>query len=259
MPRVLIVEGLISPPIAYRRMAARLRARGAAGVDLAPVHVLDWALAGASGFARLQRRVVRAIERTTARADGRPIMLIGHSGGGILARLALCDAPYRGHIGGASDRVAALVSLGSPHDLHLARGAAQHEGVRLARFLATHEPGACHAPRTGYLTVASDLVRGPGPDRPVPERSMLGRARASFFRTIVGPPATSGSDGIISAGLAHLPGARQLTLPDILHGVVGGPWYGDEAAIDQWWPAALEVWRDAIAARADTPPEEATG
>jgi pimeloyl-ACP methyl ester carboxylesterase len=170
-------------------------------------------------------------------------MVVGHSGGGLLARLALCDAPYRGRIGGASGRVAALVSLGSPHDLHLVAGAA-HGGVHLARFLATHEPGAFHAPRTGYLTVASDRIRGVG--RP---HSMPGRARAAFFETIVGPPSPDGSDGIVSVEHAHLPGARQLTFPDILHGVVGGPWYGDEVAIDRWWPIALSTWRDALQAR----------
>ncbi len=256
-PHVLVVEGLISPPIAYRRMRQRLLARGAAHVDLAPVHMLDWAIAGATGFERLQHRVVAAIDRTWSRAGDRPIVVIGHSGGGLLARLALCDAPYRGRVGGASAKVAGLVTLGSPHDLHLAEGTTRHAGVDLARFLATHEPGAFHAPRTAYLTVASAHVRGPGDE--ARRGTPLHRARRSFFRAIVGPPHQAGSDGVVSVEHAHLAGARQLTLPDTLHGVVGGPWYGDETAIERWWPLALETWHEGLRARAAVRPTRVSG
>ncbi len=248
-PSVLIVGGLLAPPVAYRPMRGRLLARGAASVDIAPVHALDWALAGVRGFGPLQRKVARAMERAHRRSGGRPILVVGHSGGGLLARLAMCEAPYRGQVGGMAEQVGGLVTLGSPHDLHLAPLRGTHEGVRLAAFLARHAPGAHHAPRTGYVTVASDAVRptaGPSGAR----RGPIARARHAFFRRITGRTLASGGDGIVSLSLAHLPGARQLTLHDTLHGVIGSPWYGNESAIDQWWPMALDAWRDATSFRA---------
>jgi pimeloyl-ACP methyl ester carboxylesterase len=242
-PWVLIVGGLLAPPVAYRRMRQRLLDRGAAGVDIAPVHALDWGRAAVRGFGALQGKVALAIERAYRRAAGRPILVVGHSGGGLLARLAMCEAPYRGRVGGVADRVGCLVTLGSPHDLHLAPLRGTHEGVRLAAFLARHAPGAHHAPGTGYLTVASDAVRpGTGSSR---WRGPVARTQHAFFRRVTGPTLASGSDGIVSLSLAHLPGARHLTLHEALHGVVGSPWYGDEEVIDRWWPVALDAWRDA--------------
>ncbi|MFN8518228.1 MAG: hypothetical protein U0667_02300 [Chloroflexota bacterium] len=243
-PWVLIVGGLLAPPVAYRRMRRRLLHRGAAGVDIAPVHALDWGLAGVRGFGALQRKVALAIEGTHRRAAGRPIMVVGHSGGGLLARLAMSEAPYRGHVGGMADRVGCLVTLGSPHDLHLAPLRGTHEGVRLAAHLARHAPGAHDAPGTAYLTVGSEAVR-PATGPPSRRRGPIARAQHAFFRRITGPTLASGGDGIVSLSLAHLPGARHLTLHDALHGVVGSPWYGDDVVIARWWPAAQEAWRDA--------------
>jgi pimeloyl-ACP methyl ester carboxylesterase len=250
-PDVLIVGGLLSPPVAYRRMRQRLLERGAARVDIAPVLVMDWARAGLSDFGALQGKVVRAIERTFRRAHGRPILVVGHSGGGLLARLAMCDAPYRGRVGGAAPMVGCLVTLGSPHGLHHAPLPGSHEGVRLAAFLAEHAAGARHAPRTAYLTVASDAVAPRPPGQQDTPRGPIGRMQRAFFQRITGPTLAPGSDGLVSQALAHLDGAQQVTLHDVSHGVIGSPWYGDAEVIDRWWPQALGAWAAARHARSD--------
>jgi hypothetical protein len=146
--------------------------------------------------------------------------------------------------------VGCLVTLGSPHALHHAPLGAAHEGVRLAAFLDEHVPGAWHAPRTGYLTVAADTVSVPPADAP-PRRGPVARLRHAFFRRVTGPILGPGSDGIVSVSIAHLEGAHQLTLHEALHGVTGSPWYGDGAVIDSWWPAAVSVWRAALEARSE--------
>ena len=243
VPHVLIVGGLLTPPIGYRRVRRRLLEHGAGHVDVAPISVIDWARAGLTGFAALQRKVARAIERTHARA-GRPIMVVGHSGGGLLARLAMSDAPYRGQVGGAAPLVGCLVTLGSPHDLHRAPLPRPHEGVRLAAFLAEHQPGAYHA-GTGYVTVATDTVPARPSETPPPWRGPVARVQHAFFRRVTGPMLQPGGDGIVSVALAHLDAAHQVTLHDAFHGVVGSPWYGDDAVIDAWWPVALRAWHDA--------------
>ena len=71
------------------------------------------------------------------------------------------------------------------------------------------------------------------------------------MRCITGPTMAPGSDGIVSLSLAHLPGARQVTLHDTFHGVMGGPWYGDAEVIDEWWPIAVEAWTDATSRAPD--------
>jgi hypothetical protein len=70
------------------------------------------------------------------------------------------------------------------------------------------------------------------------------------FRLVVGPSADCGSDGIVSDDQARLDGALHLELPGTLHGVFGGPWYGDAAVVDRWWPTAVDLWRGALEARA---------
>ncbi len=247
-PHVLIVGGLLTPPIGYRRVRRRILDHGAAHVDIAPVSALDWAWAGLRGFAALQRKVARSIERSYARS-GRPIMVVGHSGGGLLARLAMSDAPYRGHVGGAASMVGCLVSLGSPHDLHHAPLARSHEGVRLAAFLAQHQPGA-HHPGTAYVTVASDAVPAPVPGARICRRGPIARVRQAFFLRVTGPTLPPGGDGIVSRSLAHLEGAHEVDLHDVYHGVTGGHWYGDDAVVDVWWPVALRAWQDAVSRRA---------
>ena len=249
-PHVLILEGLISPPIAYRRMRQRLLDHGAEGVDLGPVHVHDWMRAGVTGFGALQVRVADAIERAYERAGRRPIIVVGHSGGGVVARLAMADVPYRGRATAVSPLVGCLVTLGTPHALHHSPTRSRHAGVQLSDFLARHEPGAWHAPTTGYVTVGSDAVRPSSEPSHAPRRHPVDRLRRAVFGRIVGPLLPSGSDGVVSLDWAHLEGATNLTYHDVLHGVVGGPWYGDEVVVDRWWPVAVDAWRQALAARA---------
>ena len=263
---MLIIEGLVSPPIAYRRMRQRLLDRGAAGVDLGPVRVHDWVWAGLRGFDRLDRQVADAIEGAHGHAGGRPIMVVGHSGGGILARLAMSAGVAERQDGHIANMVGCLVTLGTPHDLHRADARWQHAGVRLARLLAERSPGARFAPTTGYVTVASDAVRPrpvsatrpAGATRPMTLPKSVGRlrphnpvraARNEFFRAIVGTTQPTGSDGVVSVQIAHLEGARQVTFHDVHHGVLGDQWYGDASVIERWWPVALQAWRDALEAR----------
>jgi hypothetical protein len=37
---------------------------------------------------------------------------------------------------------------------------------------------------------------------------------------------------------------------DVVHGMIGTPWYGDDQIIDRWWPDAVRLWQEALAARA---------
>jgi hypothetical protein len=171
--------------------------------------------------------------------------VVAHSGGGVLSRLAMSEVAFEGRRVAVADDVGCLVTLGTPHGLATSPVPWRHAGVTAAAFLDGVSPGATHAPRTAYLTVASDAIE-PGAGRP---GTIYDRARGVLYRAIVGQTQEAGGDGIVSLAAAHLPGARQLTFADVRHGYVGAPWYGDAAVIDRWWPVACELWAEALAAR----------
>ncbi len=218
-------------------MRRRLLDRGAAGVSVVPIWTPHWLLAGTLGFGPLLRTSGIAIAAAYRRSGREPIIVVGHSAGGLLARLAMCVVPLAGRVAAVQPAVGALVTLGTPHGLAAVPRRREHAGHVAVRFLDATNPGAFFAPRTGYLTVAGGAVQG-------------GSAAARFYGALHRSSArSSAGDGLVPIDAAHLPGARHLTLPDVRHGHWGSPWYGDAEVIDRWWPEALDVWRSALEAR----------
>lgn len=252
-PVVLVVGGFLTTPGWYRPLAAALRARGAAAVVIAPVHPPDWILCSVRGLGPVTTRVARALLRAgeASAADpasrGAPILLVGHSAGGIVARLLTSPEPFEGRRLGASGRIGALVTLGTPHLV----GDEARWGGRIAtagaRFANRHVPGARFAPTTGYLAVASRYVVGH--DLVEDDHSRFMRRLYEEVHPAPDQPMVAG-DGLVPVASALLPGARHLVLDDAVHGPgVRYPWYGQEGQLDAWWPIALEVWRNALRAR----------
>lgn len=232
-PPVLLVPGFLASPPMYGRMAERLLARGAASVTVAPVWTPDWLLSIGPGFGRLLTRTSRAIRSASQRTGGRPLLVIGHSAGGLLARLATSPTPYHGHRGGVAEAVGALVTLGTPHVMTKAARQTFRAGFDAVRFLDANVPGAWFAPRTGYVAVGSRCLQG------------------GLHTLLEGEAARTGwGDGLISESAARLDGARIVTLEGIIHAPgLPTPWYGSDEGLDGWWSAAVEAWREALEAR----------
>ncbi len=252
-PVVLVVGGFLTTPGWYRPMAAALRARGAAEVVIAPVYPPDWVLCAVRGLGPVTTRVGRALldagDRSVAdpASRGAPILYVGHSAGGIVGRLLTSPEPFEGRRQGASGRIGALVTLGTPHLV----GDEARWGGRVAtagaRFANRHVPGARFAPTTGYLAVASRYVIGH--DEADNSRSRFMRRLYEEVHPAPGQPIVAG-DGLVPVASALLPGARHLVLDDAVHGPgARSPWYGRGDQVDAWWPIALAVWRDALRAR----------
>lgn len=242
-PHVLIFGGFLTEPLNYRPLRRRLLARGAAKVTIAPVHLPDWAIMGLVGMGPLLLRGGRAI-REARRASPTPLLVVGHSMGGVIARLAMGPTPFQGRIAAVADDVGCLVTLGTPHRF----GPSipwQHPGVVATEHLARAAPAARFAPTTTYLTVGSILANPArrGPVRSLPQ--LLNRVLVGF----VGERPGARGDGLVADELSRLAGARHIQLPDALHGVAGSPWYGDDEVIDRWWPDAVEAWQQALTAR----------
>ena len=245
-PHVLILGGFLTEPMLYRALRARLLARDAASVTVAPIHVVDWMAAGMAGLGPLLVRSGVAIRRTHRLTGGRPLLVVGHSRGGVLARLALSPVAFDGRIAAVGDAVGCLVTLGTPHGLAAAPVRFRHGGVTAAAFLDRVAATTPPDPGTAIVTVGSVGVGALAWDR----ASWRDRLRNAPYRLVVGAVGERGGDGIVSVDLAHLPGAYQVTLPDATHGTFGARWYGDEAIIDRWWPFTVRRWREALAVRA---------
>ncbi len=252
-PVVLVAGGFLTTPGWYRPMAAALRARGAADVVVARVYPPDWVLCTVRGLGPVTTRVGRALleagelSRANPASRGTPILYVGHSAGGIVGRLLTSPVPFEGRDLNARGRIGALVTLGAPHLV----GDEARWGSRVAdagaRFANRHVPGAFFAPTTGYLAVASRFIVGH--DEAEDGRSRFMRRLYEDVHPAPDQPIVAG-DGLVPVASALLPGARHLVLEDAVHGPgVRDPWYGQEAQLDAWWPAAMETWRGALGAR----------
>jgi len=261
-PSVLIVGGFLTGPYNYWPLRDRILARGAARVDIAPIWPVDWVAAGFVGLGPLLGRTGRAVLKTWRAGGKQPIIIVGHSGGGLLTRLATSEVPYRGRRAAVAPQIGALVTLGTPHRLGPTSRWPAHPGHHAVRFLERNLPGARFAPTTGYLSVGSRFVALASRREPSAAgsrwRRIGGRMIEEVSTAMLG--AWDGADlgdGVVPHGLVHLPGARQLTFDDVLHGHLGGPWYADDRIVERWWPEAMEVWQEALAARAEVgPPRE---
>ena len=250
-PVVLVLGGFITSPPMYRPFAGDLLEHGAADVVVARVWTMDWLLAARRGLgpilSRSGRALLAASERSDAVALGAPVLVVGHSAGGISARLLTSPVPFAGRTLNASGRIGAIVTLGTPHLVAEPAPGRPAMGAENALFVNEHVPGPFFAPGTGYLSVGS--------------RHRVGRREGTLGerRTWRGYHALSGSgdpviegDGLIPLASALLPGAAPLVFDDAAHGQgIGRDWYGSPRYLDRWWPLALETWQAALLARVE--------
>ncbi len=250
-PTVLILGGFLTLPPLYRAFAARLLRRGVAGVVVAPVWTPDWLLVAARGPAAVATRSGRALlaagEMAAELSGGAPVLVVGHSAGGLVARILTAPEPLPGRRFGAAPRIGAIVTLGTPHVMARGEGIGKRLNTSIAGVADAAAPGTCHSPSIGYVAVASRAVRG--------DPAGTGRERAAYvlYRSVIGRAATPGTegDGLVPLVSAMLPGARAVVVDDAIHGPgAGAPWYGTDSPMDVWWPEAVSAWREALRFRA---------
>jgi hypothetical protein len=241
-PAVLIVGGLLTSPWEYLAMRRDLLAVGASRVWLAPVLGMHWLVGAFIGLGSAASVVAATID-ALAKLDGRPILLIGHSAGGILARLATASARFEGARRASRDSVGALVTLGTPHRATRVDGRLGLHGRRALRFLGRHAASPDALPT---LTVGSDFdVADDGGGGRAVRRVRAGLASATYYALRGHGPRPGRGDGMVPFETAFVPGSEQIRLEGIAHAPVVwlAPWYGSPEGIAQWWDAAVELWR----------------
>ncbi len=252
-PVVLIAGGFLTMPRWYRGLTADLLRGGAADVVVAPVYTQDWVLAAVRGLGPIVTRVGRTLLEASARSAeseaslGAPILLVGHSAGGIVGRLLTSPVPFAGRRTNAAERIGALVTLGTPHVVGEAARWGRHVADAGVRFANREVPGAFFAPTTGYLAVGSRRIVGQ-------RDAEGGRGRLAYqvYQDVApgAEPAAAEGDGLVPLAAALLPGAHHLVLEHAVHGPgTASEWYGRTASVEAWWPAALATWRAALGAR----------
>ena len=251
-PTVLVLGGFMTSAPMYRLFEAALRARGAADVVVAPIWTPDWILASVRGMGPLTTRAGKALLRASVAsaaspaARGAPVLVVGHSAGGMLARLLTSPVPFDGRRLNASSRIGAIVTMGTPHVVAGGRWGGRI-ALAVARFADLNVPGACFAPTTGYLSVASRAIAA----GEAPEDGTERFVRRLYDGVLPQPgvdPVTG--DGLVPTVAALLDGAHHLVLDGAVHAPAAStPWYGAESQLDRWWPVALETWRAALTAR----------
>lgn len=250
-PVVLVIGGFLSSPPMHATFRRRLVERGAADALVAPIWLPDWLLAAyRHGAGRLVTRAGRGLLEAGRRAAaspaarGAPVLVVGHSAGGGLARLLTSPEPFEGRRLGAAGRIGALVTLGTPNHVDPGGQVGGRLSTVASTFLDRVAPGPAFAPTTGYLTVGSraDVARRDG--------NRAQRRQHRFYADLVGPgaPDTIRGDGVVPLECALLHDTPAIVLDDVYHGP-GGRWYGSDVALDVWWPRAVETWRAALVAR----------
>ena len=93
-PHVVIIGGFLTEALSFAPMRDRLLERGAARVTITPLHWPDWLAMGIVGMGPVMLRGARAI-RETRRDATAPLIVVGHSAGGLIARLAMAPRADR--------------------------------------------------------------------------------------------------------------------------------------------------------------------
>lgn len=226
---IVILGGFLITQEAYqpmRQTLAELSGQPLERVELVAVGKVEWLLTVFPfAWARILDRVADAVRRQASESATGRVTLVGHSSGGIMARLFLDDRPFEGRRWNGRALVDTLVMLGSPHTALKA--------TPLRQKVARELPGCAFAPEVRYVSVAGSVAlegaRGEASDT-------ARRMAPSAYRNSTGD-ANDPGDGLVPVASALLEGSETVVLEGVAHGGAFGPrWYGTPEVVRRWWP-----------------------
>ena len=219
---LVILGGVLSAPAHYAGMKAWLEKATGQKVYTVPVTTWDWvASISASGWARIMDKLGRTVAVARQECGSERVVLIGHSSGGVMARLFLSPSPFCGRIYAGVDSVRGLISLGSPHQ--------NFKGSPMRRKVQRFFPGAFFSPPVRYLSVAGRAVLGRK------QGSHAERSSYRSYRILCGKGQVWG-DGMVPLSSALLDGGHPFIIDDVFHDFrKNRRWYGSPDVLELWW------------------------
>lgn len=228
---IVVVGGLTARPRDYRGFAEVLRGLSGADVYVVPLTPVDWAVGYLRGYGQLVFEIATAVDRALLESGADRAALVGHSAGGVAARVYLGgDPPFGGRRYSGHRYVKDLITLGSPHVV------SENKGLNLIHRTNELFPGALHK-ESGlrYLSVAGDAVDG----------AASRKARRRYER--LAEDGRVAGDGVVPVEAALLPGSEGVVLDGVCHNRHFGRWYGsDRETVERWWPEELRAKEDLI-------------
>jgi pimeloyl-ACP methyl ester carboxylesterase len=226
---ILIVGGFGSNYPAYSELRGFLAGISGRPVAIAPITLLDWAgVVASDSYGGLLRILDRAVRDLLREHGARRLTLVAHSAGGVLARIYMGDQPYgpRGLVYNGFERVATLVTLGTPHSV---TRTGRQGGLNQVAFVQRCYPGA-YWRFIRYVSVMGKGIFGEA-GGPPPERG----AWQSY--TLLTGEGGQWGDGVVPLAAGMLEGSRRIVIPGLRHDPrPDRPWYGTSAAIvGAWW------------------------
>jgi pimeloyl-ACP methyl ester carboxylesterase len=222
----VILPGYLAGAAPYREMEQELQSLGFP-VKTVPLLRRTWVptIGGRSMLPVLQM-LDETVKQIMQETGSDRINLVGHSAGGWISRIYLGEIPYDIHPGDAGKgclwkahpTVATLVTLGTPHVSQ------ERWTKRNLDFVKNYYPGAFHS-QVRYVCVAGKAVFG---------RRWGDWFAYSSYELTVGQGDVWG-DGITPIEAAHLEGAENLILENVMHSPrPGGLWYGSPEIVRAW-------------------------
>jgi pimeloyl-ACP methyl ester carboxylesterase len=210
---IVLLGGFLSFPAAYAGMRAALER-----VSGQPVWVTT---VSAAGWAWVLRRLGRTVQMAAAASATGRVTLIGHSSGGVMARLYLGEEPFEGERFEGRRWVDTLYTLGSPHY--------NRRGARLRKLVEARYPGAYFAPEVRYVAVMGRAIEGR-------RHGTAAEQRAAATYAQITEIGEGWGDGLVPEASGLLKGAEHITLPGVYHyGLRGERWYGAPDVVAAWW------------------------
>jgi pimeloyl-ACP methyl ester carboxylesterase len=235
---ILIVGGFGVSWQFYRPFKQVLTTVSGRPTFIAPLALIDWlGVVGSGEYSALLRRLDRSVDEVLAVTGRSQVLMIGHSAGGILARIFLGDQPYGRNrlVFNGFQRVATLVTLGTPHN---AAHGGRIGGRDQIMFAQQTYPGA-YWRFLRYVTVMGRAIRGAG-------KGTLRQRNAYQSYAMIAGRGDLWGDGVVPLDYGLLEGAEQVILEGIYHDARPEQrWYGqDEDAILSWWQVVETVERE---------------
>ena len=221
---IVFIGGFLSFPAIYEEMRQTLEVSAGQPVRIVDACIHDWLLATTpAGWKRLLDKLRHTVRQALRDSSTGKVTIVGHSAGGVVARLYLSPDPFLGVAYSGLDHVACLITLGSPHY--------SERGTRMRQWVEKMYPGAYFAPRIGYVSVAGEAVEGQR------DGSLRERCAYLLYQRLAGDGNAWG-DGLVPVRSALLRGSLLIVLDGVSHfSGFGGPWYGEQEIVPLWWNA----------------------